>query len=385
MNICTLNNISSTGLDRMNKNVFQVTEEMDNAAGVMVRSASMHDMALPESLLAIARAGAGVNNIPVEACSEKGIVVFNTPGANANAVKELVLGSMLAGSRNLVAASAWAQGLKGKEGIDKLAEKGKAQFVGPEISGKKLGVIGLGAIGVLVANAAASLGMEVYGYDPFLSVDGAWKLSRKIRHCVNLADLYAQCDYLTLHIPATPDTTGMLNKAAFDQMKHGVRILNFARGELVVNADILAAIKSGKVAAFYSDFAAEEFLGVEGITVTPHLGASTPESEENCAVMAADELQDYLLNGNIRNSVNLPNVCIPRSGCARICVIHKNSPGVIGHLSSTAGDAGLNIDNMVNKSKKDYAYTMLDVEAAPSPDVVEKLSALEGVIRVRVL
>ncbi|MDO5603197.1 MAG: phosphoglycerate dehydrogenase, partial [Oscillospiraceae bacterium] len=248
-----------------------------------------------------------------------------------------------------------------------------------------LGVIGLGAIGVLVANAAASLGMEVYGYDPFLSVDGAWKLSRKIRHCVNLADLYAQCDYLTLHIPATPDTTGMLNKAAFDQMKHGVRILNFARGELVVNADILAAVKSGKVAAFYSDFAAEELLGVEGVTVTPHLGASTPESEENCAVMAAEELQDYLLNGNIRNSVNLPNVCIPRSGCARICVIHKNSPGVIGRLSSAAGDAGLNIDNMVNKSKKDYAYTMLDVETAPSQDVIDKLSAIEGVVRVRVL
>lgn len=385
MNICTLNNISAAGLSKFNKNVMQITDDMSNAAGVMVRSAAMHDMDLPDSLLAIARAGAGTNNIPVDKCAEQGIVVFNTPGANANAVKELVLASMLAGSRNLIAGAQWAQGLKGQDGIAKLAEKGKAQFVGPEISGKKLGVIGLGAIGVLVANAAVALGMEVLGYDPFLSVDGAWKLSQEIKHVTNLADLYAECDYITLHIPATPDTKGMLNADAFNQMKNGVRILNFARGELINNADILAALKSGKVAALYTDFASEELLGVENVTVTPHLGASTPESEDNCAVMAAEELEDYLLNGNIRNSVNMPCVSAPRSAAARICIIHKNNPGVIGALSSTAGAAGVNIDNMVNKSRKDYAYTMLDVDVAPDDATIAKIAALDGVIRVRVL
>ncbi len=383
MNICTLNKIAACGTSRLGDN-YTVTDSMENAAGVMVRSAAMHDMELPESLYAIARAGAGVNNIPVDACSEKGIVVFNTPGANANAVKELVLAGLFLASRKVVPAIQWAATLKGEgDAVGKLVEKGKSAFAGPEITGKKLGVIGLGAIGVLVANAAKSLGMEVYGYDPYLSVDAAWSLSRSIHHANDLETIYKECDYITVHVPLTPDTKGMLNADAFAAMKDGVRILNFARDGLVNSADMLAALESGKIAAYVVDFPTDEMLGVENVVAIPHLGASTPESEDNCAMMAADELRDYLENGNIIHSVNYPDVQAPRSTADRICVLHKNIPNMLAQISATVSGEGINISTMINKSRKDYAYTILDVESAPSADALAHIMAMDGVIRVR--
>lgn len=383
MNICTLNKIAACGTSRLGDN-YTVTDSMENAAGVMVRSAAMHDMELPETLYAIARAGAGVNNIPVDACSEKGIVVFNTPGANANAVKELVLAGLFLASRKVVPAIQWAATLKGEgDAVGKLVEKGKSAFAGPEITGKKLGVIGLGAIGVLVANAAKSLGMEVYGYDPYLSVDAAWNLSRSIHHANDLDAIYKECDYITVHVPLTPDTKGMLNADTFATMKDGVRILNFARDGLVNSADMLAALESGKVASYVVDFPTEEMLGVENVVAIPHLGASTPESEDNCAMMAADELRDYLENGNIVHSVNYPDVQAPRSTADRICVLHKNIPNILAQISATVSGEGINISTMINKSRKDYAYTILDVEGTPSADALAHIMAMDGVIRVR--
>ena len=382
MNILTLNKIAACGTQRLGNN-YTVGDDVQNPAGVMVRSAAMHDMELPESLLAIARAGAGVNNIPVDKCSEKGIVVFNTPGANANAVKELVLAGLLLSSRKVVPAIAWAQSLKGQEGVAKLVEKGKSQFAGPEIKGKKLGVIGLGAIGVLVANAAKSLGMEVFGYDPYLSVDAAWGLSRSIHHAVSQDQIFSECDYITVHVPLTPDTKEMFNAAAFDTMKDGVRILNFSRAELVNAADMKAAIAAGKVAAYVVDFPTEEVLGVDGIIAIPHLGASTPESEDNCAMMAADELKEYLEDGNIVNSVNFPTVEVPRTTEARICVLHKNIPSMLSQISGVISAEGINIETMTNRSKKDYAYTILDVVGIPSDDSLKKIEAIDGVIRIR--
>lgn len=383
MNICTLNKIAACGTDRLGAG-YTVTDTLDNADGVMVRSAAMHDMALPQSLLAIARAGAGVNNIPVDKCSDAGIVVFNTPGANANAVKELVIAGLLLSSRKVVPAIAWAKTLKGEgDMVGKLVEKGKSAFAGPEISGKKLGVIGLGAIGVLVANAARALGMEVYGYDPFLSVDTAWKLSRDVHHAVDLETIYKECDYITVHVPLMADTKGMLNADAFAMMKDGVRVLNFARDGLVNSADMLAALQSGKVAAYVVDFPTEEMLDVENVIAIPHLGASTPESEDNCAVMAADELKDYLENGNILHSVNFPDVQAPRAAANRICVLHKNVPNMLAQISAVVSAAGINIASMVNKSKKDYAYTLLDVEGAPAAATLSGITAIDGVIRVR--
>lgn len=382
MNICTLNKIAACGTSRLGDN-YTVTDSMENAAGVMVRSAAMHDMELPETLYAIARAGAGVNNIPVDACSEKGIVVFNTPGANANAVKELVLAGLFLASRKVVPAIQWAATLKGEgDAVGKLVEKGKSAFAGPEITGKKLGVIGLGAIGVLVANAAKSLGMEVYGYDPYLSVDAAWNLSRSIHHANDLDAIYKECDYITVHVPLTPDTKGMLNADTFATMKDGVRILNFARDGLVNSADMLAALESGKVASYVVDFPTEEMLGVENVVAIPHLGASTPESEDNCAMMAADELRDYLENGNIVHSVNYPDVQAPRSTADRICVLHKNIPNILAQISATVSGEGINISTMINKSRKDYAYTILDVEGTPSADALAHIMAMDGVIRV---
>lgn len=383
MNICTLNKIAACGTERFDAK-YTITDTIEGASGVMVRSAAMHDMALPDSLEAIARAGAGVNNIPVDACSEKGIVVFNTPGANANAVKELVIAGLLLSSRKVVPAIRWAEGLKGEgDQVGKLVEKGKSAFAGPEISGKKLGVIGLGAIGILVANAAKSLGMEVYGYDPFLSVDAAWQLSRAIHHVQDLDTIYQTCDYITVHVPLLPDTKGMLNAAAFASMKDGVRILNFARDGLVNSADMLAALSSGKVAAYVVDFPTEEMLQVENVIAIPHLGASTPESEDNCAVMAADELRDYLENGNILHSVNYPDVQAPRVTAHRICVLHRNMPNMLAQISAAVSHEGINIASMVNQSRKEYAYTILDAEAAPSAAAVEKILAVDGVIRVR--
>ena len=350
-----------------------------------MRSADMHDAPLPESLLAIARAGAGTNNIPIEECTNAGIVVFNTPGANANAVAELVVGALIAGSRNMVDAVHWAQGLKGRDTIAKDVEKGKKQFVGPELRGKTLGVIGLGAIGSRVANAAVSLGMEVLGYDPYISIDAAWSLSRSVQHCVSLGDMLPRCDYLTIHVPYLPTTRHTINAQTLAMCKDGVRVLNFARGELVDNTALLDALDSGKVAHYFCDFPTEELLGVKGVECTPHLGASTPESETNCAVMAAAELSDYLKNGNITHSVNLPDVSQPRVGGRRICIIHKNTPGAISAITGILTAAHLNIENMVNKSKKDIAYTLLDVTGEITDTLAAELSGIEPAIRVRVL
>ena len=379
-----LNKISKAGTDCFNEN-YEVGAEVQNPDAVMVRSASMHEMDFNPELLAIARAGAGVNNIPLDRCSEEGIVVFNTPGANANAVKELVLAALLMTSRKSVDGIEGVQTLQGEEGDPaKLVEKGKSAFSGPEINGKKLGVIGLGAIGILVANAAKSLGMEVYGYDPYLSVDAAWGLSRSIHHARTLDEIYAVSDYITVHVPLTPDTREMVNAESIAKMKDGVRLLNFARGELMNTADVLAALESGKVAAYATDFASKELIGAKGVLVTPHLGASTPESEDNCARMAARELMDYLENGNIRNSVNMPAVSMPREG-TRICILHKNVPNTISLFSGAAAKEGLNIENMSSKSKKDYAYTILDVTGDVTEQTVAAISSLGDVTRVRVI
>ncbi len=385
MKICTLNKIAVCGTERFGTG-YTVGEELAGADGVMVRSAVMHDMPLPDSLWAIARAGAGVNNIPVDACSEKGVVVFNTPGANANAVKELVLAGLFLSSRKVIDGVQWAKTLKGEgDAVGKLVEKGKSAFAGPEILGKKLGVIGLGAIGVLVANAATALGMEVYGYDPFLSVDAAWKLSRSIHHAATLEEIYAACDYITVHVPLTPDTKGMIGKDALAAMKDGVRVLNFARGGLVDSTAMLAALENGKVAAYVVDFPSDEMLGVTNVIAIPHLGASTPESEDNCAVMAADELMDYLENGNITHSVNFPDMKIPRSGDTRICVLHKNVPNMLAQISAVVSGAGVNIASMTNKSRKDYAYTVLDIEGTVKDSVIRDILNIRDIIRVRAL
>nr|WP_319489099.1 phosphoglycerate dehydrogenase [uncultured Caproiciproducens sp.] len=383
-----LNKISEVGTSRFDEN-YCCGETVENPDAILVRSASMHDMELPKSLLAIARAGAGVNNIPLEKCSEQGIVVFNTPGANANAVKELVLAGLLLSSRKVVPAIEWAQTLKGKgDEVGKLVEKGKGAFVGPEISGKTLGVVGLGAIGILVANAAKSLGMDVFGYDPYLSVDAAWGLSRSIRHARTLDEIYASCDYITVHVPLTPDTKGMINADSIAKMKDNVRILNFARGDLVVSADVISALQSGKASAYVTDFPSDEMIGADGVIAIPHLGASTPESEDNCAHMAAGELMEYLQNGNIKNSVNMPAVSMPRdcSACSiRICILHRNVPNTISLLSGALAESGINIENMQSKSKKDYAYTILDVTGDVKETTTEHIENFPEIIRVRII
>ena len=382
MKILTLNKIAACGTDLFDDK-YVVGEDVQNPDGIMVRSAAMHDMELPETVQAIARAGAGVNNIPVDKCGEAGIVVFNTPGANANAVKELVIAGLLLASRKIVPAIEWAKTLKGEgDAAPKLVEKGKSQFVGPEIKGKKLGVIGLGAIGGMVANAAKSLGMEVYGFDPYLSVDAAWGLSRSIHHAASYDEIYANCDYISIHVPLNDGTRGFINAETIGAMKDGVRILNFARGELVDNDDIKAALASGKVACYVVDFPNADVLDVENIVAIPHLGASTPESEDNCAVMAAEELIDYLENGNITHSVNYPTLVSPRVTPYRVCVLHKNIPTMLSQIS---GAMSSNIEAMSNQSKKELAYTVLDVVDEPTDQTVETLKAIDGVIRVRIL
>ena len=383
--IQTLNAISPVGLAKLPKNLFEVDADTDTPDGILVRSADLLNTTFPENLLAIARAGAGVNNIPLDRCSEQGIVVFNTPGANANAVAELVMGMLIAGSRNVPAAAQWAQTLAGDPALSKSVEKGKKQFVGNEIQGKTLGVIGLGAIGSRVANRAIAMGMEVYGYDPYISIDAAWNLSSQVHHCVNLNDMLPLCDYLTIHVPYLPTTRGTINAQTLALCKDGVKVLNYARGELVNNEAILEALETGKVAAYMTDFPCEELLGKPGVLCTPHLGASTPEAEDNCAVMAAQELSDYLKNGNITHSVNLPEVNQPRAGGKRICIIHRNEPGMISQITTLTTEAGLNIENMVNKSKKEMAYTMLDVTGAVDQGLKDRLAAVPAVIRVRVL
>jgi len=384
-NVQTLNKISKTGLSRLGEN-YNIADDVQNPDAVLVRSASMHDMEMPESLLAIARAGAGVNNIPLDKCSEKGIVVFNTPGANANAVKELVLTGLLLSSRKVVDGIEWAKTLKGNgDAVGKMVEKGKSQFVGPEIMGKTLGVIGLGAIGILVANAAAALGMDVIGYDPFLSVNNALHISTKVQYVSTLDEVFAASDYITVHVPLTPDTKGVINADNIAKMKDGVRILNFSRADLAVSTDVLKALADKKVSAYVTDFATDDILGEDGVIAIPHLGASTPESEENCARMAADEIKDFLENGNIKNSVTLPNVSMARSGAARVCVIHKNIPNMISSVCAKISESGNNIEAMANQSKKDYSYMILDVANDVSDATVDAIKAIDGVIRVRVI
>ena len=381
-----LNKISPLGTSRLGEN-YHVGEDVENPDAILVRSAAMHDMEFNKNLLAIARAGAGTNNIPVERCVQEGIVVFNTPGANANAVKELVIAALLLTSRKIVPGIEWAGTLKGKgDEVGKLVEKGKSSFVGPEIAGKTLGVVGLGAIGILVANAAEAWGMKVMGYDPFLSVEGAWGLSSNTQRALTLEEIYANCDYISLHVPLTPDTKEMINAATIAQMKEHVRILNFARGDLVNNTDLLKALSDGKVAAYATDFPNDALLGVENVLAIPHLGASTPESEDNCACMAADEIKDYLENGNIKNSVNLPNVSMPReNGAKRVCIIHQNIPNMISTLTGVLANIGVNIENMQSKSKKEYAYTILDVTGNVNDDTVKAINDNDGIIFVRVI
>jgi phosphoglycerate dehydrogenase and related dehydrogenases len=382
--ILTLNKIAKCGTDAFDQAKYTVADAVENPDAIMVRSAAMHDMQFGNKLLAIARAGAGVNNIPVDRCAEEGIVVFNTPGANANAVKELVIAGLLLSSRKVTDAIDWVSTLKGQEDIGKKVEKGKSNFAGPEISGKTLGVIGLGAIGVLVANAAMSLGMKVIGYDPFLSVKAALSLKPGVKTVTDVNDLYAASDYITIHVPYNADTKGTICEKSIAVMKDGVRILNFARGELADTAAVLAAVESGKIACYITDFPSDELIGVKNVICVPHLGASTPESEDNCAVMAASELIDYIENGNIRNSVNFPNAEMNAAG-TKICVLHKNVPAVISEITTILGKASINIDNMINASKKDYAYTLIDAAGNISEDIAAKLSAAENVIKVRVI
>ncbi|MBQ3054888.1 MAG: 3-phosphoglycerate dehydrogenase [Oscillospiraceae bacterium] len=384
--ILTKNNISKVGLAGLPESTYTVSDACANPSGILVRSANLIEEQFNPELLCIARAGAGVNNIPVDRCAEEGIVVFNTPGANANAVKELVLCALFLASRKIGAAMTWTQSLKGKgDEIPKLAEKGKSNFAGPEIKGKKLGVIGLGAIGVMVANTALHLGMEVFGYDPYLSVDVAWEISRKIHHAQELETIFKECDYITVHVPATDETRGMFGAKNFAIMKDGVRIINFARGELANAADVIQALESGKVAAYVTDFAEEALLGVEGVTVLPHLGASTPESEDNCAKMAVEEMRNYLECGIIKNSVNFPNMLQPKSTAYRVCVLHKNVPKMVSSVTAIFADADINIEQLSNASKRNNACTFVDVDVEPTDDLLAKINAIADVYRVHLV
>ncbi len=386
-NIKLFNKIAKVGTDNFKADRFTVGEDVTNPDAIMVRSAAMHDMEFNPELKAIARAGAGVNNIPVDRCADAGIVVFNTPGANANAVKELVVCGLMLASRDITEGAQWAKGLTTTPEMDvaKQVEKGKSKFAGCEIAGKKLGVIGLGAIGALVANAAEDLHMEVMGFDRFMTVEAAWRLSRKIEKAADMDEIFSTCDYITVHVPSTPETRGMFNRETFAKMKDGVRILNFSRADLVNAEDMKEALASGKVARYVTDFPTEETVNVPGIIALPHLGASTEESEDNCAVMAAKELIEFLETGNIRNSVNYPNAELPHTGDARICAFHKNIPGVLNQITAIVSENGINVENMVNKSKKDYAYTILEIGGALPDDAAEKLSAIDGVLRINII
>lgn len=381
-NILTLNKIAACGTDIFDKNTYAVSDSTDAPAAIMVRSAKMHDMQFPKDLLAIARAGAGVNNIPVERCAQEGIVVFNTPGANSNAVKELALCALLLSSRKITEAAAWAASLKGTPDAPKTVEGGKSKFAGPEIYGKTLGIIGLGAIGGKIANAASALGMNVIGYDPFLSVNAALRLEPSVTVTSDINDIYKVSDYISIHVPYTPDTKNTIDAEQIAMMKDGVRLINLARGELINSRAVIEAIEAGKVAKYVTDFADDIVLGAENVIVLPHLGASTPESEDNCAVMAAHELIDYIEKGTIRNSVNYPNAELAKTGDALVCIMHRNVPELIAKITGVCAATGANIENLVNKSKKEYAYTMLDITGSADASEIEKI---EGVIKVRVL
>ena len=375
-----LNKIGKAGIDRFDGAKYTLSEDAASPAGILVRSAAMHEMTFGPELLAIARAGAGVNNIPIDRCSEQGIVVFNTPGANANGVKELALAALLLSSRKINAGIAWAKTLKGQEGVEKLVEKGKSAFVGPELLGKTLGVIG-----GLVANAAVALGMDVIGCDPFITVNAAWSLSRAVRKADNYDEIYANADYITLHVPSTPDTKGMINAETIAKMKDGVRIINLARGDLVDTAAIKNALASGKVACYVTDFPSDELLDVEGVIAIPHLGASTPESEENCASMAASQLIEYLENGNIKNSVNYPATNMARSAANRIVVLHENVPTMLAQVLTVLSNDNINIENMVSCSKGNNACSLFDTDAKVSEKVQEDIRAIQGVRRITVI
>lgn len=379
-----LNPISQVGLDILPTGDYEATENIGDADAVLVRSAAMHDMELSDKVKAVARAGAGVNNIPLDDYAKKGIVVFNTPGANANGVKEMVIVGMLLAARDIVGGVQWVESQKENPDVAKLAEKQKKNYAGTEIQGKKLGVIGLGAIGVLVANAAIHLGMEVYGFDPFISVDAAWNLSRSIHRSQDVSEIYRECDYITIHVPLLDSTRGMIGKEAFEQMKEGAVILNFSRDVLVDEESLLQALESGKVRKYVTDFANPTILKGKNVLVTPHLGASTEESEDNCAIMASKEIRDYLENGNIKNSVNYPNcdagICESE---ARLAINHKNKVHMISQFSSLLGNAGVNISDMTNKSRGEYAYTIFDLSTKVDEKIVEQLESIEGVLKVR--
>ncbi len=384
-NIKLLNKISKYGTEKFDIAKYNVGEDVSAPDAIMVRSASMHEMEFGKELLAVARCGAGVNNIPCDKCADMGIVVFNTPGANANGVKELAIASLLMASRDIVGGIEWVNGLAGTEDIAKAVEKGKSAFVGPELKGKTLGIIGLGAIGGMVANAALSLGMNVLGCDPYMTVDAAWRLDTKVKKAETFEDVYAASDYISIHVPATPQTKGMINAQTLSIMKDGVRIINLSRADLVNIADMKAAIESGKVARYVTDFPNNETVGVKGIVATPHLGASTPESEDNCAVMAAEELIDFIENGNIRHSVNYPDTVLPKSGSKRIVVLHENIPNVLTKLSGVFGKDGINIEGMINRSKNTKACTLVDTNSDITEQMIADISSTEGVIRVRVI
>jgi D-3-phosphoglycerate dehydrogenase len=383
--IKTLNKISALGLSQLPADLFQISDDFADPDGIILRSFNMREMELPKSLKAVARAGAGVNNIPIDKCVENGVVVFNTPGANANAVKELVVAAILLSSRRVFDGINWAKSLAGQTGVAKLIEKGKGAFAGPEIAGKKLGVVGLGAIGILVANAAHNLGMDVIGFDPYVSVESAWSISRSVRKAESLDEIYAESDYITLNLPVNKDTKGMINASSIAEMKDGARIINLARGELANDSDLIAALDSGKLSAYVTDFPNENTLAHKNIIPIPHLGASTPESEENCAFMAARQLNDFLIDGNIKNSVCLPDCELPRQGGRRICVIHRNIPNVIHPMTLAVSSRGMNIDNMLDKSKGDYSYTIIDVSDDDLRGAEKAVREVDGVISVRVI
>ncbi len=380
-----MNKIASVGTDRLDPAQFVCSDNTEHPEGILVRSADLLNMAFNDELLCIGRAGIGVNNIPIDRCSEAGIAVFNTPGANANAVKELAVCALLLASRKISDGIAWTKTLAGTEGVAKAVEKGKSQFVGPELRGKTLGVIGLGAIGANIANIAYRLGMDVYGCDPYLTVESAWTINRLIHRVNSRKEIYENCDYITLHVPLTQETKHMINAESIAQMKDGVRIINLARGELVNDEDMAVALESGKVAAYVTDFPNEKTLTMKNTICIPHLGASTPESEDNCAVMAAEEIQNYILHGTIVNSVNLPNIDMPQEDQYRLCVIHKNIPNMLGLISTSLAESGFNIEHMTNRSKKDYAVTILDTDEKPSDEVIQKIRAVPGILRVRMI
>ncbi|MBR1658968.1 MAG: phosphoglycerate dehydrogenase [Oscillospiraceae bacterium] len=381
--IKTMNKIAQQGLDILAENGLVLNVDSANPDGLLIRSAKLHDETFGDRLLAIARAGAGVDNVPVSRCTEEGIVVFNSAGANAEAVKELTLCGLLLASRDVIGGIEWAKSLTGEADFSAAVEKGKNNFVGPELMGKTLGVVGLGAIGYRVANAAVALGMKVWGYDPYLSVDAAWRLRSEIKHAPDLETLYRECDYITLHMAATNETKGLVNAAAIAKMKPGVRIVNFARGALVNEGDILSALSVGKLACYVTDFGSAKLAAAPGVVVLPHLGASTPESEEKSAVIAAQELADYLLNGNLKNAVNMPNVSLDRSGVCRLSIIHKNVPKVLNSFLDLIGKKNINVENMVNKSKGEIGYTIIDVSEHVGDDVVSQIQNMDVVLRVR--